>query len=62
MGSLLSVLFSHDNVEAQSFASSLIPIPPPAGDPERARAVAAAQTLMLDTKDIGWGIVWPACK
>jgi hypothetical protein len=62
MGSLLSVLFSHDNVEAQSFAFSLIPIPLPAGDPERARAVAVAQTLMLDTKDVGWAIVWPAIQ
>lgn len=62
LGSLLSVLFSHDNLEAQSFASSLIPIPPPVGDPERARAVATAQTLMLDTKDVGWGIVWPAMQ
>ena len=34
MGSLLSILFSHDNLEARLFASSLIPIPPPAGDPE----------------------------
>jgi hypothetical protein len=46
MGSLLSILFSHDNLEARSFASSLIPIPPPASDPERARAIAAAQTLI----------------
>ena len=62
MSSLLSILFSHDNMEARSFASSLVPIPPPAGDPERARAVAAAQTLMLDTKDVGWSIVWPAMQ
>lgn len=62
MSSLLSVLFSHDNMDAQSFASSLIPIPPPAGDPARALAVAAAQTLMFDTKDVGWPIVWPAMQ
>ena len=62
MSSLLSILFSHDNLEAQSFASSLVPMPPPAGDLERARAVAAAQTLMLDTKDVGWSIVWPAMQ
>jgi hypothetical protein len=62
IGSLLSVLFSHDNPAAQSLASSLVPTPPPAGDPERARAVAAAQTLMLDTKDVGWPIVWPAMQ
>ena len=62
MGSLLSILFSHDNLEARLFASSLIPIPPPADDPARARAVAAAQTLMLDTKDVGWQIVWPAMQ
>ncbi|MCX5722813.1 MAG: hypothetical protein NT179_12415 [Nitrospirae bacterium] len=62
MSSLLSVLFAHDDLEAQSFASALIPTPPPSGDPERARAVAAAQTLMLDTKDVGWSIVWPAMQ
>ena len=62
MSSLLSVLFAHDDLYAQSFASALIPTPPPSGDPERARAVAAAQSLMLDTKDVGWGIVWPAMQ
>lgn len=62
MSSLLSVLFSHDNLEAQLFASSLVPTPPPVRDPERAQAVAAAQTLMLDTKDVGWSIVWPAMQ
>ena len=62
MSSLLSVLFSHDNLEAQLFASSLVPTPPPVCDPERAQAVAAAQTLMLDTKDVGWSIVWPAMQ
>ena len=62
LSSLLSILFSHDNMETQSFASSLVPMPPPVGDPERARAVAAAQTLMLDTKDVGWSIVWPAMQ
>ncbi|MDO8356505.1 MAG: hypothetical protein Q7U76_08965 [Nitrospirota bacterium] len=62
MSSLLSILFAHDNLEAELFASSLVPIPPPGADPERARAVAAAQTLMLDTKDVGWPIVWPAVQ
>ena len=62
MSSLLSILFSHDNSEAQSFASSLVPTPPPVRDPERAQAVAAAQTLMLDTKDVGWSVVWPAMQ
>ena len=62
LSSLLSILFSHDNIEAQSFASSLVPMPPPVCDPERVRAVAAAQTLMLDTKDVGWSIVWPAMQ
>ncbi|SPP64808.1 NACHT domain-containing protein [Nitrospira lenta] len=62
MGSLLSVLFAHDNLGAQSFATSLISVPPPTADPERARAVAAAQTLILDTKDAGWSIVWPAMQ
>lgn len=62
MRSLLSILFAHDSLEAELFASSLVPIPPPVADPGRARAVAAAQTLMLDTKDVGWPIVWPAVQ
>jgi hypothetical protein len=62
LSSLLSILFSHDNVEAHSFAFSLVPTPLPAGDSERARAVATAKTLMLDTKDVGWSIVWPAMQ
>lgn len=62
MGSLLGVLFSHDNLEAQSFAFSLVPTPLPASDPERARAIVAAQTLMKETKDAGWSIVWPAMQ
>lgn len=62
MGSLLSVLFAHDNTEARSFAESLLPLPPPQTDPERARAIIAAQTLILDTHDAGWTTVWPAIQ
>jgi hypothetical protein len=49
-------------VEAHSFASLLVPTPPPAREPEISLAVAAATTLMLDTKDAGWSIVWPAIQ
>lgn len=62
LSSLLSTLFSHDNVEAHSLASSLVPTPPPAKEPERSLAIAATTTLMLDTKDAGWSIVWPAIQ
>lgn len=62
LSSLLSILFSHDNVEAHSLASLLVPTPPPAKEPERSLAIAAATTLMLDTKDVGWSIVWPAIQ
>lgn len=58
MGSLLSVLFAHDNAEARSFAESLLSLPPPQTNPERARAIIAAQTLILDTHDAGWETVW----
>lgn len=60
--SLLSILFSHNNTDAYSFALSLIPIPPPANEPERSLAIAAATALMLDTKDVAWSIVWPAIQ
>ncbi|MCA9499833.1 MAG: hypothetical protein KC588_11620, partial [Nitrospira sp.] len=61
MGSLLSVLFAHDNTaEARSFAESLLCLPPPQAEPDRTRAVVAAQTLILDTPDSGWETVWPA--
>lgn len=62
MGSLLSRLLAHDDVEAQSFAFSLVPIPSPSGDPERARAITAAQTLMLNTRDVSWSKIWPAVQ
>ena len=62
LSSLLSILFSHDNVEAHSLASSLVTTPPPAKEPERSLALAAATTLMLDTRDVGWSIVWPAIQ
>ncbi len=61
-GSLLSVLFSHGDLEAKAFAVSLVTTPPPTCDPERAQAVVVAQALMLDSKDVGWGIVWPAVR
>ncbi|MCA1956921.1 MAG: hypothetical protein LDL14_00125 [Nitrospira sp.] len=62
LSSLLSILLSHDNMEAHSLASSLVPTPPPAKEPERSLAIAAATTLLLDTKDAGWSIVWPAIQ
>ncbi|MGE0469357.1 MAG: hypothetical protein AB7L09_09980 [Nitrospira sp.] len=60
--SLLSILLSHDNVETYSLASSLVPTPPPAKEPERSLAIAATTTLMLNTRDAGWSIVWPAIE
>jgi hypothetical protein len=62
MGSLLSVLLAHDHSAARSFAESLLPSPPPQTDPERARAIIAAQTLILDTHDAGWTTVWPTIQ
>jgi hypothetical protein len=62
MGSLLSVLFAHDNTEARAFAESLLCLPRPQIEPDRTRAVVAAQTLILDTHDSGWETVWPAIQ
>jgi hypothetical protein len=62
MGSLLSILFAHDNTKARSFSESLLPLPPPQTNPERDRAIVAAQTLLLDTHDAGWETVWPAIQ
>ena len=62
MGSLLSILLAHDNTEARSFSESLLSLPPPQTDPERARAIIAAQKLLLDTHDAGWATVWPAIQ
>lgn len=62
LSSLFDILFSHDNTEAYSFASSLVPTPPPVNEPERTRAIVTAKALMLNTKDAGWSIVWPAIQ
>ncbi|MDR4461006.1 MAG: hypothetical protein MRJ67_10910 [Nitrospirales bacterium] len=62
MGSLLSVLIAHDNTEARSFSESLLSLPTPQTDPERARAIIAAQTLILDTHDAGWATAWPTIQ
>lgn len=59
---LLEDLLSHNVAQAKTFAESLIPLPPPTEDEERARAIAAARALMNYAEDAGWAVVWPAIQ
>jgi hypothetical protein len=62
MGCLLYDLLEHEVDRAEAFAKSLIPLPPPTGGEQRARAIVAARSLMTSAKDCGWPLVWLAIQ
>ena len=62
LGDLLKDLLVNQVDEAKVFAESLIPLPLPASGEARAKAIVAAQTLMLYAEDAGWSVVWSAIK
>jgi len=62
MGCLLCDLLEHEVVRAEAFAKSLIPLLPPTGGEQRARAIVAARSLMTSAKDCGWPLVWLAIQ
>ncbi len=62
MGSLLGDLLAHGVGEARAFAESFVPLPPPCGGAQRARAIVAARMLMTHADDAGWPVVWPAIQ
>lgn len=58
IGRLLKVLLSNDFENASNIAESFIPQPLPADAQEREKAVFAALSLMMHTKDAGWSVIW----
>lgn len=60
--SLLKELLINQVNEAEALAISLITLPPPEAGEERAKAIVAAQMLMLYTEDAGWSVIWSAIQ
>ena len=61
-GYLLGKLLAHEDEQARELAESSIPLSPTPSDDESSRAVAAGKALMLNAKDGGWSVVWPAAQ
>jgi hypothetical protein len=59
---LLSPLLEQGTKEAENFARTLVPTPPPTEQVAREKALHAAQLLMLKMSDAAWGTVWPAIQ
>jgi predicted NACHT family NTPase len=62
LGCLLKELLIYQVNQAKTFAESLISIPPPNSGEERAKAIVAAQMLILYAEDAGWLVVWRAIQ
>lgn len=62
LGCLLKELLIYQVNQAKTFAESLISIPPPKSGEKRAKAIVAAQMLMLYSQDAGWSVVWMAIQ
>jgi len=62
VGGLLGILLKHGIEEAEEFAESLIPLPPPSNGVERSKALVAAEMLMRYAHDAGWSVVWPVVQ
>jgi hypothetical protein len=62
LGCLLKELLIYQVNQAKTFTESLISIPPPNSGEERAKAIVAAQMLILYAEDAGWSVVWRAIQ
>ncbi len=51
-----------EDSEVIAFAESLITLPPPKSNGERKRAIAATCALIVNTKNAGWSVIWPAIQ
>ncbi|MEK7408198.1 MAG: hypothetical protein AAB225_24270 [Acidobacteriota bacterium] len=61
-GVLLGALVRHDVPCAREIAASSIGPVPPSGGEDRERAKVAATALLVNARDAGWEIVWPAVQ
>jgi hypothetical protein len=59
MGDLLRILLSHDVKQPHTLAASFVPVPLPADQEERTRALVAAHALLTCAHDAGWSVLWP---
>lgn len=59
LNSILELILPHRVEGAREFAESLVDPALLKAEPERSRAITAAQALMKHTKDAGWGKIWP---
>ena len=62
VATLLGHLVERRIPEAEVYARSLTELPLPQGEPQRSRALRAAQVLVLHAQDAGWSTVWPAIE
>ncbi|MEH2206824.1 MAG: hypothetical protein V7K53_22570 [Nostoc sp.] len=62
MGDLLRDLLINKVNQAQDFAEYLVSSLPPKSAEERAKAIVAAQMLILYAEDAGWSVVWSAIQ
>ncbi|MEP0853645.1 MULTISPECIES: hypothetical protein [Cyanophyceae] len=62
LGCLLKELLIYQVNQAKTFTESLISIPPPNSGEERAKAIVAAQMLILYAENAGWSVVWRAIQ
>ena len=59
---LLRMLLIHRVEKAYTFAASLISVPPPLDQRERATALMAARALITSSRDAGWSVLWTALQ
>ncbi|GHO65585.1 hypothetical protein KSC_044770 [Ktedonobacter sp. SOSP1-52] len=59
LGLLLRTLLTHQMMQAQALATSLIPVPLPNDQERRAKALVAAHALLTSAQDAGWSHLWP---
>ncbi|WP_236142337.1 CHAT domain-containing protein [Nostoc sp. CMAA1605] len=62
IGNLLDDLLKYGFTEAKAFAESLIALPINNSGEDRAKAIAAACSLLLYAEDAGWSVVWSAIQ
>ena len=62
MGCLLSLLLEHNMSIAKEYAENIIALNPNSNSEQFDKAVIVASTLMAQSEDTGWEIIWPIIK
>lgn len=61
-GQLLGELIRNGSNEAQKYAESLLSVPLPEDKERRKRSIHSAISIIENTNDASWGVVWPTIK